>query len=178
MFNGLLYMPGVYWSMIREDGDEWERYVDEDTSMTIDQRLSLPRTTSKMKSHVMIWERPDIVNRDARMLYYVGLPLHDMIHAFLIRYTCKCRACSETYLEDDRNGHLLFWQQIARDVENFGLRKLDIRVDMKRAQPMAEQWHCYNAVVEEKLCRIWALMYPNFQQVRLEQSDASDLIPF
>jgi hypothetical protein len=34
MFNGLLYMPGVYWSMIREDGDEWERYVDEDTSMT------------------------------------------------------------------------------------------------------------------------------------------------
>jgi hypothetical protein len=83
MFNGLLYMPGVYWSMIREDGDEWERYVDEDTSMTIDQRLSLPRTISKMKSHVMIWERPDIVNRDARMLYYAGLPLHDMIHAFL-----------------------------------------------------------------------------------------------
>jgi hypothetical protein len=82
--------------------------------------------------------RPDIVNRDASMLYYVGLPLHDMIHAILMRYTSKCRACSEMHLEDDRNGHLLVWQQIARDVESFGLRKLNIRVDMKRAQPMAE----------------------------------------
>jgi hypothetical protein len=138
MFNGFLDMPGVYWSMICEDEGEWERYVDEDTSMTIDQRLSLPRTTSKMKSHIMIWERPDIVNRDARMLYYVELSLHDMIHTFLIRYTYKCRACSEKYLEEDTNGHLLVWQQIARDVDSLSLRKSDIRVDMERAQPMAE----------------------------------------
>jgi hypothetical protein len=98
MFNGLLDTPGVYWPMICED---------EDTSMAIDQRLSLSRTTSKMKPHITIWERPDIVNRDTRILYYVGLSLHDMIHAFLIRYTCKCRACSEKYLEEDTSCHLL-----------------------------------------------------------------------
>ena len=122
MFDDLLDPPGVSWSItgVDDGGDECKRYAGEDTSMTIDPRASPTCCRDSNRPRIMLWEMSEMENRDQRMLYYVELLLHGMIHAFLTRYTCKCLGCSDRYLQIEyKTGHGIVWQQIARDLERF-----------------------------------------------------------
>jgi hypothetical protein len=122
LFDDLLDPPGVSWSITGVDngGDECKRYAGEDTSMTIDPRASPTCCRDSNRPRIMLWEMSEMENRDQRMLYYVELLLHGMIHAFLTRYTCKCLGCSDRYLQIEyKTGHGIVWQQIVHDLERF-----------------------------------------------------------
>jgi len=183
LFEGVLSVPDVSWSIAGKNDhrDEWERYAHELTSMTIDPRAKPNGTRNTCKPRIMLWERPDWNDRNQRMVFYIELLLHGMIHAFLIRYTCNCIACKDKYIQVEyKTGHGIVWQQIARDIEKFCKKRLAITVDLQREKAMAEEWYSYRGVLDKKLCEELEL---NEARVRiilnsLEESGFAVPLPF
>ena len=96
------------------------------------------------KAYVTIFEDFKFAkNPRARLRHYLGVLVHEMLHAVLCLYCCRCDNCNpEQSLDGDgETGHGLLWLKAAKNIEFFLDSTLYLELSLSRAMSLAyELW--------------------------------------
>jgi hypothetical protein len=92
-------------------------------------------TPETIKSKTVIFGLKDRGKALAEQLRrYLGVILHEMVHAFQFLYTCGCKACEiqGDFFKEAGDGHDLFFYALTGAIETFMEDTLEVKVSLHR----------------------------------------------
>jgi hypothetical protein len=166
VFNEIFFSTALQhnrstFNMIRAGTDEWKARKNELRAYTTYKRPSVSsREEAQASIHIFEIVESGNETRAQGMQSYIGTLLHEMIHAFIQVYTCRCAHCVKKHTEYEREGqtgHGRTWQVIAHAVEKFCCNELGLELDLSRAYALAEEIHATRVEMPYGDCLDWEL---------------------
>lgn len=139
--------------VIEAGSDEWNTNINDPRRLDGYARRtysSLPEL-EKPYCTITIYERPaDEADGESRLRHCVGTLLHEMVHCFIMVYTCPCPSCAETFkAQYGQKHHGETWHILATDLQKAVRDILGIAVDLGIDIAMAEEWFLSGANLQE-----------------------------
>ena len=92
-----------------------------------------------------------IRGREERLVAYLGILLHQMIHVFLLFYCCRDPECLDVVRRRGDRGYLYIWQDIAFALEDAVWELLGLNLDLLRKWALVEELSANREVWEEDM---------------------------
>ncbi|KAH8679798.1 hypothetical protein BGZ60DRAFT_428098 [Tricladium varicosporioides] len=112
------------------------------TYITLDSEHIPPNSASMIRLYNRS-QKPGYEDQEYRLKCYLGTLLHEMLHAFLAIFSCRCTTFDCKSLFSDHvgcYGHLTAWQDAAHAIENATEVLLGERLCLSRMPSLASDW--------------------------------------
>lgn len=104
------------------------------------------------------------VNREKRLVEYIGTLLHEMCHAFMTVWCCEARSCFQRSDCCGVTGHGDAWQDASLTVEQAAKKHLKLNLDLGRMDSYALELVA-TGVAPSKHCSRWGFDVPKLNQM-------------
>lgn len=142
LFDGTLTLQHCPIRMVWSVEEKWKRPGNSLLASCTDQQLlrdeNVPfsgkgrPSPGNIQAPITIYENVDEKDPLKRLCYYLGLLIHEMVHAVLSIFPCKCDICFRPGIyQDGETGHGIPWLMLSYVIETFckvrlGLPSLDL----------------------------------------------------